>query len=190
MPVNLISLLSQPLRLHYYLHFALSAVLLLFSGWVIAQVCATPAANSATTSIAGIINSYYPGSTGNVPAGTRTIAIGAIDTSSGGSATPIAAGDLLIVMQMQGAEINFSNSDCYGDGVGTGACATYTLTTAASYAGGNLATNYRAVHGNTAPPPQPLAHQFQCSVQAQAEAQSTLTKPAQRLAVLALIDTK
>ena len=118
--------------------------MLLFSGWVLSQVCATPGANSATTSISGIINSYYPGSTGNVPAGTNTIAIGAIDTSSGGSATPIAAGDLLIVMQMQGAEINFSNSDCYGDGVGTAGCATYTLTTAASYAGGNLATNYRA----------------------------------------------
>jgi uncharacterized repeat protein (TIGR01451 family) len=110
----------------------------------LAQVCASPGLNAGTTSISGVINSYYPGTGLNVGVGSTSIPIGTIDTLGGGSGTAIAAGDLLIVMQMQGAEINFSNSDCYGDGVGTGACTTYTLTTAASYAGGNLSTNYRA----------------------------------------------
>jgi uncharacterized repeat protein (TIGR01451 family) len=44
---------------------------------------------------------------------------------------------------MQGAQIDSSNSDCYGDGAGTAGCATRTVTSA-SYAGGNLATNYAA----------------------------------------------
>ena len=136
--------MSQPLPLQYFLRCLLSAVLLLLSGWVIAQVCATPGANSATANITGIINSYYPGTTGNVLAGTKTIAIGGIDTTSGGSATPIAAGDLLIVMQMQGAQINFTNSDCYGDGVGSVGCTATGTVTSASYAGGNLTTNYLA----------------------------------------------
>lgn len=110
-------------------------------GAAIAQVCATPGRNSATTTIGGIINSYYPGSSGSVAAGAVTVPIGSI--AAGGAATAIAAGDLLILMQMQGATINSSNSDCYGDGAGTAGCATRTVTTA-SYAGGNLATGYQA----------------------------------------------
>ena len=107
-----------------------------------AQVCAVPGANSATTAIAGVINSYYPGAT-SVGQGAVSVSIGALDTSSGGTNTAIAAGDLLLIMQMQGAQINSTNSDCYGDGVGTGGCATRT-TTVASYAGGNTAVSYAA----------------------------------------------
>jgi uncharacterized repeat protein (TIGR01451 family) len=109
----------------------------------LAQVCASPGQNAATVSISGVINSYYPGTGASVAVGATSIPIGSIDTTGGGAATAIAAGDLVIVMQMQGAEINFTNSDCYGDGVGTAGCATRTLTSA-SYAGGNLSTNYLA----------------------------------------------
>lgn len=126
-----------------WLH-ALAAASTLAGSMALAQVCASPGLNAATSSISGVVNSYYPGTGAGVAAGSTSIPIGGIDTLGGGSGTAIAAGDLLIVMQMQGAEINFSNSDCYGDGIGTGACATYTLTTAASYAGGHLASNYRA----------------------------------------------
>ena len=117
------------------------AIALAASSFAMAQVCATPGKDSATTSIAGVVNSYYPGTAVTLAAGTQTIAIGAI--AVGGNTAPIAAGDLVIVMQMQGAQISSSNSDCYGDGVGTAACATRTTTTS-SYAGGNLATNYLA----------------------------------------------
>ena len=106
-----------------------------------AQVCATPGRDSATASIAGIVNSYYPGLTASVSPGLQTLTIGSI--SAGGSTAPIAAGDLVIVMQMQGAQINSSNSDCYGDGAGTAGCATRG-TTSSVYAGGNLATGYLA----------------------------------------------
>lgn len=126
-----------------WLHL-LAAASTLAGSMALAQVCASPGLNAATTSISGVVNSYYPGTGANVAVGSNSIPIGAVDTLGGGSGASIAAGDLLIVMQMQGAEINFSNSDCYGDGVGAAGCTTYTLTTAASYAGGNLATNYRA----------------------------------------------
>jgi uncharacterized repeat protein (TIGR01451 family) len=106
-----------------------------------AQVCATPGSNAATTSIGGIVNSYYPGTGANVAAGATSIPLGALDTS--GNTTAIAPGDLLMVMQMQGAEIDSSNSDCYGDGVGAVGCATRIETTT-SYAGGNLSTNLKA----------------------------------------------
>ena len=74
-------------------------------------------------------------------AGATAVPVGAL--AAGGAATPIAAGDLLMLIQMQGAQINSSNSACYGDGVGTAGCAARTLTTS-SYAGGNLSTNYLA----------------------------------------------
>jgi mucin-19 len=123
---------------------SLAAACTLAGSIALAQVCASPGLNAATASISGVVNSYYPGTGANVGVGSNSIPMGGIDTTGGGAATAIAAGDLVIVMQMQGAEINFSNSDCYGDGVGAIGCATYTLTTAASYAGGNLASNYRA----------------------------------------------
>ncbi len=115
--------------------------LLLLGGAVLAQVCAIPGNDSATTTIAGIVNSYYPGTGANVAAGSVVVPLGTL--AAGGATTPIAPGDLLVLIQMQGAQINSSNSDCYGDGVGTAGCATRALSTA-SYAGGNLSANYRA----------------------------------------------
>ena len=106
----------------------------------IAQVCATPGRDSTIPTIAGVINTYHAGGTGSVPIGAVSIPVGV--AQPGGSAA-IAPGDLLIVIQMQGAQINSSNSDCYGDGVGAAGCATRATTTA-SYAGGNTAANYLA----------------------------------------------
>jgi uncharacterized repeat protein (TIGR01451 family) len=107
----------------------------------VAQVCATPGSNAATTSISGIVNSYYPGTGANVAAGATSIPIGAVDAA--GNTTPIAPGDLLMLIQVQGAEIDATNSDCYGDGAGTAGCATR-AETSSSYAGGNLSSNYKA----------------------------------------------
>ena len=119
----------------------LVTMLVAASAW--AQTCATPGLNGPNASLSGTINSYYPGTGGTVNAGSTSIPVGGIDTSGGGAATAIATGDLLIVMQMQGAQINASNSDCYGDGTGTAGCATR-VTTTSSYAGGNTATNFLA----------------------------------------------
>jgi uncharacterized repeat protein (TIGR01451 family) len=78
-----------------------------------AQVCATPGKDGAAGSLTGIVNTYYPGNA-SVSAGGTTLSVGA---ATGATAT-IATGDLLLVMQMQDATINTSNSDVYGDGVG------------------------------------------------------------------------
>src|SRR5205085_7339754 len=59
------------------------------------------------------INTYHP-ATASVTAGTANTSI-PVGTARGAAAT-IAAGDLLLVMQMQDASINSSNSSSYGNG--------------------------------------------------------------------------
>ena len=78
-----------------------------------AQVCAVPGNDGPGGTLSGVINTYYPG-TASASAGATSISIG----TPTGSSTPIAIGDLLLVVQMQDAGINSTNSDAYGDGTG------------------------------------------------------------------------
>ena len=96
-------------------------------------VCATPGKDGPITITAAntIVNTYYPG-TGTVAAGATTITVNNSDRQ--GSATQIAAGDLLLVIQMQGTEINLDQSNAYGDGV-AGAPASGQLNNASFTAG-------------------------------------------------------
>lgn len=71
-------------------------------------------------------NTYYPG-TASVTAGSNSITLGAALGT-----TPIAVGDLVLIIQMQGADIAPLNDDRYGDGVVGG------------FGNGNLATNFIA----------------------------------------------
>ncbi|HEV2705705.1 MAG TPA: hypothetical protein VGV59_07245 [Pyrinomonadaceae bacterium] len=96
-----------------------AVLLLLFfaASWqhVSAQlVCAVPGKDGPGT-LSGVINTYYPGEA-NANAGATSITIG---TPTGASAT-IEAGDLLLVIQMQNADIDSDNDDGYGDGVAGG----------------------------------------------------------------------
>ncbi len=85
---------------------------------VFAAVCSNPGVDGPAA-ISGIVNSYYPGV--SAAAGSTSITVGAIDTSSGGSSTPIAAGDLIMVIQMQDADFDSSNTSSYGGSApGTG----------------------------------------------------------------------
>ena len=87
-----------------------------------AQSCAIPG-RDGPASPSGVVNSFYPGLTGTVAAGSAVVPIGAIDTGDATDlrpSTPIAAGDLLIVMQMQDAVISTVGTDAYGDGVSGG----------------------------------------------------------------------
>ncbi|HKS27632.1 MAG TPA: hypothetical protein VJS44_07425 [Pyrinomonadaceae bacterium] len=77
-----------------------------------AQTCATPGKDGAGGSLSGVINTYYPGNA-NAAAGATSITLGA----PVGSATTITTGDLLLVIQMQDAQINDNNTSSYGDGV-------------------------------------------------------------------------
>ena len=73
--------------------------------------CATPG-RDGTASLNGVINTYYPGSA-PAAAGSTTITLGAAT----GAVTPIAVGDLVLVIQMQDAAIDSTNTGAYGDAV-------------------------------------------------------------------------
>lgn len=91
-----------------------------------------------------IINSYYPGQ-GNPAVGALSLTVGTRDAR--GSATPIAAGDLILIMQMQGADINATNTDAYGDGVIGGPASGYLSTNL--YAGNYEYSSVASVAGST-----------------------------------------
>ncbi len=74
--------------------------------------CATPYTDTASGGVLhGVLNTYYNG-TASVTAGGSWIPVG---TSSGAS-TAIAPGDLLLVIQMQDATIDYTNTSAYGKG--------------------------------------------------------------------------
>jgi hypothetical protein len=95
----------------------------LWSSGAIAQcpspggVCATPGKDGAGGTLTGVVNAYYPGTTTAAAAAT-SITVG--PARSVGAQTNIASGDLLLVIQMQGADINSNNNANYGDGTGVG----------------------------------------------------------------------
>jgi mucin-19 len=80
------------------------------------QTCGVPAQQGAA-SITTSPNTYFPGLSANLSAGSSAISVG----SSTGVVTSITPGDLLLIIQMQGATINSSNTNQYGDGAGSGA---------------------------------------------------------------------
>lgn len=119
--------------------------------------CASPTSGGNVVGVTGVINTYYPG-TANVAAGATSIPVGAPT----GAGTPIANGDLLLVIQMQDATINTSNNVAYGNGstgagftalnqsgnfefvTATGAVAAGAVPVAGAGAGGGLVFNYNS----------------------------------------------
>ena len=73
--------------------------------------CAAVSQASSGTNLTNVLNTYYPG-TASVAAGATSIPVGAA-TGAGGA---IAAGNLLLIIQMQDASINDSNTVAYGNG--------------------------------------------------------------------------
>jgi hypothetical protein len=68
----------------------------------------------ASHNVTGTINSYWPGTTSAV-AGDNHLHLG----TRYGAAVDIAIGDLLLVVQMQGAQIDYTNTGTYGSGSGS-----------------------------------------------------------------------
>jgi len=78
-------------------------------------VCASPGRDGSGGTLTGIVNAYYPPkNTGTLAAGSTSVALGG--AAAGGAQTAIAAGDLLLVIQMQDAAINSTNTSSYGHG--------------------------------------------------------------------------
>lgn len=103
---------SRCSRLPAVIRWILVAVLAGIAGPLVWANHATPGKDGPGGTLTGIVNTYYPG-TASAAAGSTSIAVG----TAAGAATPIAAGDLLLVIQMQGADINTNNTGAYGDGV-------------------------------------------------------------------------
>ncbi len=73
--------------------------------------CVSPGSGGPGT-LTGIVNSYYP-ATASAAAGATQISVG---PSIPAASAPIAPGDMLLVIQMQDADIQGNNGPTYGDG--------------------------------------------------------------------------
>lgn len=136
----------------YYRFFFLAIVitLLINPNKLFAQCGVPPASGSVTIAVANnVINTYYSGAS-DVLAGGTSLTVGSIDAR--GNATPLAAGDLILIIQIQGADIDASNTDTYGDNI-SGAPASgylstnlyagnYEYNSVASVAGSNVTLSY------------------------------------------------
>ena len=80
-----------------------------------AVACAPVTQATAGTNLSSVLNTYYPGSA-SVTAGATSITVGAATGGPGGVPSAIAAGNLLLVIQMQDASINDANTIAYGNG--------------------------------------------------------------------------
>jgi hypothetical protein len=126
----------------------------------IASVCAVPGKDGPLTlGASDMPNTYYAGIT--AAKGSKTIVVST--TPTGNSATPIAAGDLLLIMQMQGATMTLSSTKTdvnYGT-VNSATAGTNEYVVAASTvdASGNLklltalSNNYTTVNATSASTP-------------------------------------
>jgi hypothetical protein len=100
----------MPKRLSDIIPFFLCLAFICLPCSAVATVCSNPGFDGAAT-ISGIRNTYYPGS-GTVPGGSTSVTV--TGTVRGDTLKPVKAGDLILVMQMQDADINSSNSSSYG----------------------------------------------------------------------------
>ncbi len=79
-------------------------------------VCALPGNDGTGGTLTGIVNAYYPPdiTVTSLAAGSTSVLLDAATT--GGAKKAIAVGDLLLVIQMQAATINSTNTSSYGNG--------------------------------------------------------------------------
>jgi len=101
----------------YPLACFLLVIATLFHAALQAQTC--PGSSTTTINNYANANTYYPGAQASVSAGATTLVLGNAATSGYGT-TPISAWDIVLIIQMQGAQINSTNAAAYGDGSGTG----------------------------------------------------------------------
>jgi hypothetical protein len=108
--------------------------------------CPVPASCASGAIPAGVINTYYPGAA-SVTAGATSITLGA----SAGAATAIAQNDLLLIVQMQDANIDTTNTATYGTVSGTPTAGRYEYAVAAGpVSGGVLPLKSALTYGYTA----------------------------------------
>jgi len=92
-----------------WMYISASCFLSLNTFYLLAQSC--PA--GGITTINTFVNTWYPGITATLPSGSNSISLGAVTYGT----TPINSGDVLLVIQMQGAQISAVNDSTYGKGI-------------------------------------------------------------------------
>jgi uncharacterized repeat protein (TIGR01451 family) len=97
-------------RIAFYVLFILAQAITISTAH--AQVCAAPGRDGVTFSR----NTYFPG-VGTAPLGTTTVNIGSARADVDAANTAFAVGDLALIIQMQDALVNNSNTAAYGDGI-------------------------------------------------------------------------
>jgi uncharacterized repeat protein (TIGR01451 family) len=142
---------TKPLIWFSLLSFCLSSLfvisqLLFFlnPAYALDAICAEPGKDNPVA-LSGIINTYYPGTAATASVGATSITVGA----ALGATTPITAGDLLLVIQMQDALINSTDTDSYGDGIAGGNASGYTNLNSAGIYQYVVATNSVPLAGGT-----------------------------------------
>lgn len=127
----------------------LGVLMLQFSAVTVrGQNCAT----SGTDNVGTSENTYYPGTLASVSAGATSIKLGTAGSGTNFGTTPIAIGDIVLVIQMQGAQINVpasSTNSLYGgntSGSGSGFITTNLLVGNMEFA---VATNAVPLGGGT-----------------------------------------
>lgn len=96
-------------------------VLLLATHPLAAQVCARPASAGDAT-ISGVVNTYWsPAANATYGPATTSIPL----AGQRGAAATLAEGDLVLLIQMQCANVTSTDSDAYGDGVAGAPAAGY-----------------------------------------------------------------
>jgi len=102
----------QAIQLRYYSSLLLAALMAVNNNTADAQSCPL----TSNQSISTYPNTFYPAAQSYVNAGSTSIILGSVTYG----VTPISSGDALLVIQMQGAQINSTNTSSYGDGSGSG----------------------------------------------------------------------
>ncbi len=100
--------------MHFLRLFIIAIFMACTSAPILAQVCAAPGKDGPVT-ISGSavsVNTYFQGN-GNPNATDTSLTLGAQT-----GAPNVSVGDTLLIVQMQGADINNVNNNCYGDGLG------------------------------------------------------------------------
>ncbi|HLA60469.1 MAG TPA: T9SS type A sorting domain-containing protein [Puia sp.] len=84
----------------------LGFILIFNTASIRAQNCATSGTHSQNTNE----NTYYPATNASLAAGATSITLGAAGSGTNFGTTPIAIGDIIFIIQMQGAQINVPGS--------------------------------------------------------------------------------
>jgi len=84
------------------------------SNTVSSQACLTVSTTDVATVAGQQLNTYYAG-LGTAAANNSTLTLGPALSTTG--ASDIVPGDLLLIIQMQGAQIDYTNTNAYGDGI-------------------------------------------------------------------------